>query len=457
MRSGCFLCLLAMIGTAAHAGLSDEPTQTLVGLARVDITPETPIRLTGYGNRTTESEGVEQALWARAVAIGRDDQIPVVLVTLDLCGVPAELVDRAKARIESRVGLGPERVAVCVTHTHSGPAVNGYAPMIFADDPPAEHQQHLDAYALMLERKIEQVVIEAWNASAPARLSWGRGTADFAVNRRVVENGVYRGFGVSRDAPVDHDLPVLKVTNPEGALRGLVVGYACHCTTLDGSFNKICGDWAGYAVERIEAEHPGALAMIVIGCGADANPEPRGRLDQARAHGQSVADAVRDVLARPMAAVPPLRAATLTRIALDHQPVPSESHWKQEAEKQGQPGRRARALLNILASGNPIPSTLRYTTQTWQFGDDLAFVFLAGEVVVDYATRLRAEIPEVPLWLVAYANDVPCYIPSKRILAEGGYEAVDSMIYYNRPSPLADSTEDRIIATVKRMLRGERN
>jgi neutral ceramidase len=48
----------------------------------------------------------------------------------------------------------------------------------------------------------------------------------------------------------------------------------------------------------------------------------------------------------------------------------------------------------------------------------MAMVFLAGEVVVDYALRLKWEIDQKRLWVVAYSNDVPCYIPSRRILSE---------------------------------------
>ena len=70
------------------------------------------------------------------------------------------------------------------------------------------------------------------------------------------------------------------------------MNYACHCTTLGGEFNQICADWAGYAQEYVEREHPGAVCLVNIGCGADANPEPRTGLDYAKQHGRTVADEV---------------------------------------------------------------------------------------------------------------------------------------------------------------------
>jgi hypothetical protein len=56
------------------------------------------------------------------------------------------------------------------------------------------------------------------------------------------------------------------------------------------------------------------------------------------------------------------------------------------------------------------------------------------------------------LWVTAYANDVPCYIPSKRILKEGGYEADSSMISYARPTRFVPVVEDRIVAAAKALL-----
>ncbi len=86
--------------------------------------------------------------------------------------------------------------------------------------------------------------------------------------------------------------------------------------------------------------------------------------------------------------------------------------------------------------------------ETWVFGDELAMVFLPGEVVVDYSLRLKREFDASRLWVNAYANDVPCYIPSERVLQEGGYEGGGAMIFYDRPTRFAPGLEDRIIAAV---------
>src|SRR5205823_5512369 len=106
---------------------------------------------------------------------------------------------------------------------------------------------------------------EALKKMSPARLSFARGQASFAANRRVFRRtGV--NFGVNPDGPVDLEVPVLRVDDSDGKVRAIVFGYACHGTTLGGDYYRIDGDWAGYAQEYLERAHPGATAHFLIGC-----------------------------------------------------------------------------------------------------------------------------------------------------------------------------------------------
>ena len=133
-------------------------------------------------------------------------------------------------------------------------------------------------------------------------------------------------------------------------------------------------------------------------------------------------------------------------------PVARPGHVGAEGEYPGSEGNRAKHFLATLDRGEAIPQALPYPMASWTFGEDLAIVFLAGEVVVDYALRAGTEFDVNRLWVVAYANDVPCYIASKRILGEGGYEADSSMIYYGRPTRLAPQAEDLIFKTLHELL-----
>jgi hypothetical protein len=245
---------------------------------------------------------------------------------------------------------------------------------------------------------------------------------------------------------------VLRASDASGKVRAVLFGYACHCTTLGGEFNKICGDWAGYACEEIEQQSPGAIALAIIGCGADANPEPRRGLDDAKQHGLSAAREVNRLIKTALTPLPGRIDSQFRKLSLPLDPLPSRATLQERATKVGAEGFLARTLLERLDRGETLPTSVPYAIQTWCFGDDMAMVFLAGEVVVDYALRLKWEIDPDRLWIAAYSNDVPCYIASRRVLSEGGYEADLSMVFYGHPARLAPATEDIIIQGVHDIL-----
>jgi hypothetical protein len=193
---------------------------------------------------------------------------------------------------------------------------------------------------------------------------------------------------------------------------------------------------------------------VSIGCGAYANPSPRGKLENAQAHGDEIAVEVKRLIGQPAKSLTQLPNGNLKRFNLDFDPLPARAQWEERAQKPGIVGYHARKNLARLDRGEKLPTQLPYVVGTWTFGDQLAMVFLAGEVVVDYELRLKRELDASRLWVNAYANDVPCYIPSRRVLAEGGYEAEDSLWYYDRPARLATSSEDRIVKAVHSALPG---
>jgi hypothetical protein len=427
--------LLFVMGEVAAA-----ESRVLVGVARRDITPTHPIRLSGYLARKTESQAVTQRLYAKALAFGSDRQGASVLITVDATGIPASLRDEVARRLQSKRKVHPDRVAICVTHTHAAPCLEGYLPTLFGEPIPPDQQDRIARYTAEFTDALEQVALAALKNRKTSRLAFGQTNASFAANRRTA------------GGPVDHDVPVLTITDSRSRLRAVLANYACHCTTLGGNFNEACGDWAGYAQEYLEQAHPGAIALVTIGCGADANPAPRGTLELAQQHGQSLATAITELLKgqlRPVAGPPVSRAK---RIELPFDPLPTRTEWETKAAEQTPGGYHARVNLAKLDRGETLPTTLPYLVQMWTFGDDLALVFLPGEVVVDYSTRLKREFAAARLWVNGYANGVPCYIPSERILREGGYEGGGAMIYYDQPTKLAPGLETLIVDTVHELL-----
>lgn len=422
-----------------------------VGVARIDITPEGPIRLAGYGGRDSESDGVIQRLEAKALAFGTDNEGISLFITVDLIGIQGHMTKQLRDQLSEKVDLDPAQLVISSSHTHTGPEI-GNLLNHFGEPLPSDELGHIAEYLEQLSRKLEKVSLEALENRSPSLVSWGQGNVDFAMNRRVIENGKWTGFGVVPDGPVDHSMPLMRVTDTEGNIRALLVNYACHGTTLGPDINEIHGDWMGEAQRILEERHPGAVAMISIGAGGDANPEPRTKMEHTTQHGKAIADEVDRLLAGSLQPITSAPIGRYKEIELPYANVPTVDELIEQTNASGARGYYAHLALDRLARGETIPASLTYPIQTWTFGNDLTMVLLAGEVVVDYSHRLKEELNDKNLWVTAYVNDVPCYIASKRLIREGGYEVDSSMYSYNHPSRFDESIEDLIVETVHELV-----
>lgn len=436
--------LLALLLAAAPSLAADFEA----GVARVRITPPTPFWMSGYAARTRPSDGVLQDLWAKALAVRDGEGHRVVIVSTDLIGLSRVISTDVVARVGERFGLDPSQILLNSSHTHCGPLVWQNLPVLLDLD--AEDERAVETYGRGLADRLVGVVGAALDDLAPARLAVGHGAVGFAVNRRVRTPEGYR-IGVNPDGPVDHDVPVLKVTALDGSVRAVLFGYACHNTTLRGDVYQINGDYAGQAQEALERDHPGITALFLMLCGGDQNPHPREKLSLARRHGRALAAEVSRLMG---ASLHPVRSPI--RTASEEVRLEFAVHTRglfEEESRHSDPHRRRRASLMLAAydRGDPVRD-VPYPVQAVRFGPDLTFLALGGEVVVDYALRSKREYPDENLVVAGYSHDVMCYIPSRRVLREEGYEAVESMIYYGQPGRFAESVEETIFATIRRVM-----
>ncbi len=440
-----FQAILLALVVAASACAADFKA----GVARKTITPEGPIWMSGYAARTHASVGVVHDLWAKALALQDQSGGRVVLVTLDLIGLPRELTSEIAARVKKEYGLERSQLVLNCSHTHSGPVVWPNLATMYDLLSPAERET-LKRYGQHLVDAVASVVGAALADLAPASLSAGRGSVGFAINRRHrAASGVQ--IGTNPQGPVDHDVPVLKVAGSGGKVRAVVFGYACHNTTLGGDSYQLNGDYAGFAQIEVEKSLPRTTAMFMILCGADQNPAPRGTLELAEKHGKSLGSEVVRVLSGPLTPVrPPIRTA-YEEPRLEFAPQ-DRAVFEKEAQSPDRFRKlRAKEMLAALDAGRSLRE-LPLPVQVVRLGRDVTLVALGGEVVVDYSLRLKRELPDENLVVAGYTNEVPCYIPSARVLREGGYEADSSMIYYGQPGPFTEAVEETVIAACRRLL-----
>lgn len=434
--------LLLAVGVRSIAA-DDAPWR--VGLARTQITPHEPMPMCGYGPRI--SDGVLDDLHAKALAIESPDRSRAVLVTADLLFFRRDVADAVARRIMKKTGLERHQILLNASHTHSGPVV-GMNGDLDAFGVPPDVRPRVAKYTARLETQLADLVAAALADMKPARLRFGTGQADFVMNRRLpTPNGIV--MAPNPQGPVDRSVPVLRVEGPEGKIRALVFGCACHPVTLDGNNTKISGDYASFAQAAIEKRFPGSQAMFVIGCGADANSHPRGTADLARQQGERLAAEVARVAATPMR---PVRGPLRAELAWIDLPLAHDFSREQLQAMASGPSvwhaRNAKGMLATLDQGKPLAQSYRTPLAVWQFGADLTFVALSGEAAAQYAARIAQQLGPRSLWVAAYSNESFGYLPTAQMLREGGHE---SMCLTLDVGLFAPQVEDTVLSEVRRL------
>jgi neutral ceramidase len=392
------------------------PANWKAGTATVKVTPQKMLWMAGYASRKKPAEGKVQELFAKALALLDERGNKLVFVTLDLIGVP-QLMRRAVAeQAEKQFKLPQANLVINASHTHSGPSLRTTPPT----EKDLENPRIKDSWDYMqkLQSDIVGIIGKALAEMQPARLTWNKARCGFAMNRRrdytLQPDHPNANKAPNPKGPVDHEVPALRIEAPDGTLKATLFGYACHNTSL--GFYNWCGDYAGFAQEYLQSHRPGFTALFLMGCGGDQNPYPRRSdvvpgvtdLELSMQHGRSLSNAVEMALTvnpRPVAG--PIRAA-YEEIKLSYANKKREDH--------------------------------DYPVQVIKIGKDLTFITLGSEVVVDYSLRFKREFAgEAGVWVAGYSNDYTGYMPSLRVLKEGGYEAAAGW---------AEDVEDRIASKV---------
>lgn len=444
-----FLFAGMFIPSFAAGELKDDPPRWKVGAAAIDITPDGPVFTAGYGARITKPrEKVLLPVFAKALALEDPRGGRLVIVTLDLIGVPRKMREAVGRKAWERYQLPLDALLLNASHTHTGPAFSGAG----VTDP--VFAAKAEAFGRELEEKIVGVIGAALDRRDSAHLHYTHARAGFAMNRRA-PLGLSTGNSPYPDGPVDHDVPVLRVTNAEGKLRAVMFGYACH-NTATGGYLVLSGDYAGHAQKYLEDAHPSVVALFVMGAGGDQNPYPRhsASLEQPAQHGRTLANAVEAALSvvkqRPVR--PPLRTA-LGDVPLDFSEISRIDFERKARSQDKQEKASAERLLADLERGAPIPASYPCPVQVVRLGTDLVLAAIGGEITVDYSLRLKSEwAGKGPaLWVAGYSNDVFGYLGSKRVIIEGGYEGYSANLG-RFPGPWALDSEDRVIRKVYELL-----
>ncbi|MFP6584474.1 MAG: neutral/alkaline non-lysosomal ceramidase N-terminal domain-containing protein [Candidatus Hydrogenedentota bacterium] len=409
------------------------------------ITPDSPVWMAGYASRTEAGSGKVHDLWAKAFAMEDASGNKVVILTADLIGLTLDVTDAVARRIEKRHGIPRSNLLFNASHTHSGPVVinDGLHTMYGLE---GVEQERAETYAKGLHEKLYSVMDAAIRALEPGTVSWGVGEATFAQNRReYTANGVINRHNPI--GPVDHDVPTLVARSTDGSIKGILFGYACHNTTV--GFQEFSGDYAGYAQLHVEKAFPGATAMFAAGCGGDQNPLPRRTVALAEKYGRELGEAVERVVEGELVPIDGPINTQYKIISLTLTAPPTEAEVTEQLKSDNKYVKlRAKKLKRLYETEGAIPTSIPYPVQVWKLGDTVQLTALGGEVTVDYSLLIKHHYPREKQFVMGYSNDCPAYIPSLRVLREGGYEGGDAMVYYGIHGPWAPSIEEDIMNAV---------
>ena len=416
-----------------------------IGVAQVDITPQAPVWLTGYGDRDHKSEGVYQALRAGAVAMS-SEQEDLVIVAADVIGYDLAYAAAAKARIGDATGLLPRQIALTATHTHC-------APFFYPWCMPGEIEPD---YAEFLQSKLVDVVVQALGTRVPGTINFARTTSNFGVNRRLPDGQGGILFAPNPDGPMDRDLDTYFFNDEKGRPLGTLSIFGCHPTSLGGYL--VGGDYPGFFCRTIEAE-TGAPALFATGCAGNIRPWygqaegrfPRPTFPELEAAGHALAstalsshDNAREVDASGLQV-----ADTFHR--LPYVELPSLDQL-QQALHGDEPRRRewAEAMLPLAQNGR-LPASCPHEIQLVRFNPDLSAVFLGGEVLAEIGMHLKTALQPGLLSTIAYANGLIAYVPGAETYPLGGYEVDGSYHLFVRPAPFRPTVEDLIVTQTTRL------
>ncbi|MDR2039399.1 MAG: neutral/alkaline non-lysosomal ceramidase N-terminal domain-containing protein [Bacteroidales bacterium] len=411
------------------------------GTAQVVITPGENLWMAGYAARNQPSEGKIHDLYAKALVLEDSYGSRSVLVTSDLLGFTADLSNRIRKELASLLDLTKAQIILNASHTHSGPVLSGALVDIYPID--KEEWDRIERYTQTLEKKIIDLVIEAALNLEPVSIYAANGTARFLVNRRNNPEQKIE-YQSELKGPSDYSVPVLKVVKKSGDIKAIIFGHACHPVVLTGY--QWAGDYPGFAQLELEKLYPGTTALFFQGAGADQNPMPRRTIPLARQHGITLAAAVDRVLHEKMKSLPSSLKTAYKEIDLPLVPISEKELAGIIQEKEGYPKQWALRMLEERRKGITPLNTYPYPIQIWNLGG-LPLFSLGGELVVDYALNFKQKYG-YESFVLGYSNDVMAYIPTVRILNEGGYEGADSQMVYGMPGLWSSEIETLIFKGV---------
>ncbi len=422
----------------------------------------------------------------------------VILCGVDTVGIQAPEADELRARVALATGANPAGILLNWNHTHHAPPGGRSASGMLGERDPIPSREVL-AYIDYLHARIVEACRLASQRLEPARIRWGLGRLDAAINRRQRDpDGKVRRIGWNPDGLVDPSVPVLQALRPDDSAIATVVSYGCHTVTTGIEYLGYSPDYpgplrdyirqatggecvflqgaGGNIMPRIAFEGTdGAMRRLGVRLGVEAThaiadrPAWAGRLKEiAFGSGTGLALFRWERLEEPA----PKLAACEEEVEFPLLPLPTleeiaalikkSEHEIDEAAKKGATEGElrvlrfhgvnwARRIEQELRSGHPRTS-VRGSIHAVRIGDG-AIVTGPGEVFTEIGMAVKERSPADVTLYAGYTNGVVSYLPTAAEYPLGGYETVYANKPFGLPSQVAPDCERILVETGVRLVR----
>ncbi|MCK5440395.1 MAG: neutral/alkaline non-lysosomal ceramidase N-terminal domain-containing protein [Maribacter sp.] len=385
------------------------------GVARINITPLSPIPMSGYGGRNDEFQKVRDSLYVTAIVFS-DEINQAVIITADLIGFSDKFSSETIHKIMKETGLREENILLSATHNHGGPVNNTYGINTYPG---------VADYVVELQGKIIEVVLKAKKNMQEVQLGTAKGKCNMNINRRARLADGSIGLGRNPDGPCDHDVSVLRIDDMDKNPLALFVNWPCHGTVSGNKNYQITGDWPGATSRYVENAMGGQVVVpVTAGASADINPiyGPNNNFRDIDAIGMLVGEEVVRV------------AKSITTF-----PGGSVSALKKTIKAKGKKRFESRFPDQKLETADPVEIQL----SVLKVGN-IVFAGVSGELMTEIGLRIKAQSPFSNTIIITHCNGNSGYLCTNSTYQEGGYEAMASRTMPGTEFLISDNINEMI-------------
>jgi hypothetical protein len=428
------------------------------GFARVKITPPLGTTMMGFGTRdmTHGCEGVHDDIYVRAFFLEHAGE-QALIMGFDLCFLGRADADRFKGAIGRKIDISPRQILMNSSHNHVSPSVGTWYY--------GKYKSPERFYMNELEQATVRAVCQARQSMREVTMWAGTTRSSLPMNRRRKnENGQIENRP-NPDGLVYDRLPICLFKDKAGKPVCLLFSVSTHASMIGGF--EISAEYPGVAM-RVLDEHLGTVGSLFLqGVAGDSKPCVIGKgVDRWRPGtwelmekaGNIVAQEVIQLLKKGLVRVEPGLCVASVETQWPLENAPPRSEFEAIVSGTGPEKRNKKNIrymwaveqLGLLDKGYTLPNSVIIKAHGLQLGKGLRIFALEGEPVAEFGSLVEKFYGSGTTFPIGYTDGEALYLPTSKMLPEGGYEVV-SYWEYGYPAPLAKGMEDAVLKALAQL------